>query len=127
MPSSSGFRDRALGALLAFGPVQSRAMFGGYGFYMDGVMFWLIAHDMLYFKVDDGNRDSFISAGMKPFTYDGKHRPVEMSYFEIPPAAFSDPGELAEWAARSVDAAKRSRRKNPPRKKKAPPRTKRQI
>lgn len=122
MPSSTEFRDRALGALLAFGPVESRAMFGGYGFYLDGVMFGLIAYDMLYFKVDDGNRDSFVEAGMKPFTYEGKRRPVEMSYYQIPPAVFDDPGELADWAEASLAAAKRSRRKNPPRKKKARPR-----
>lgn len=119
MPSSTEFRDRALGALLAFGPVDSRAMFGGHGFYMDGVMFGLIAYDTLYFKVDDGNRDRYIEAGMKPFTYEGKRRPIEMSYYQIPPTVFDDPGELADWAAQSVEAAKRAKRKNPPRKKKA--------
>ena len=123
MPSSTEFRDRALGALLAFGPVDSRAMFGGYGFYMDGVMFGLIAYDTLYFKVDDGNRDHFIEAGMKPFTYEGKRRPVEMSYYQIPSTVFDDPGELAHWAERSLAAARRAKRKNPSRKKKSAPRT----
>lgn len=125
MPSSTEFRDRALGALLAFGPVDSRSMFGGYGFYMDGVMFGLIAYDTLYFKVDDGNRDHFIDSGMKPFTYEGKRRPVEMSYYQIPPAVFDDSGALADWAAQALAAAKRAKRKNPSRKKKAgrrPPR-----
>jgi DNA transformation protein len=127
MPSSTEFRDRALGALLVFGPVVSRSMFGGYGFYLDGVMFGLIAFDTLYLKVDDGNRDKFIDSGMKPFTYEGKRRPVEMSYYEIPPAVFNDPVELAEWAESSLEAAKRSHRKSPPRKKKANPRLSKQA
>lgn len=102
-------------------------MFGGYGFYMDGVMFGLIAHDTLYFKVDDGNRAYFLDEGMKPFTYDGKRRPVEMSYYQIPPTVFDDPGELAEWAERSLAAAKRSRRKAPSRKKKTARRMANQV
>ena len=118
MPSSTEFRDRALGALLVFGPVESRAMFGGHGFYMDGVMFGLIAYDTLYLKVDDGNRQDFIDAGMKPFTYEGKRRPVEMSYYQIPPEVFDDPGALADWAERSLAAAKRAKRKSRSRKKK---------
>ena len=114
MASSPGFRDRMLGALLPFGPVRARAMFGGYGLYLDGVMFALIAYDTLYFKVDDGNRGDFLAAGMRPFTYQGKRRPVEMSYYAVPPRLFDDPGALAGWADGAHRAAQRARR-TPPR------------
>lgn len=116
MASSPAFRDRALGVLLPFGPVQARAMFGGYGLYLDGIMFALIAYDTLYFKVDDGNRGDFIAEGMRPFSYQGRGRPVEMSYYEVPPALFDDPGALAEWAERSHRAARRARQAQPRRK-----------
>lgn len=117
MPSTTDFRDRALGLLLAFGPVTARSMFGGYGLYLDGVMFGLIANDTLYFKVDDGNRDDYVKAGTGPFTYEGKRRPVEMSYYRIPDAVMEDPTTLASWAERAHQAAKRARAKNPPRRK----------
>ena len=119
MPSSTEFRDHALGLLLPFGPVTARAMFGGYGLYLDGLMFGLIAYDTLYFKVDDGNRDDYIEAGTGPFTYEGKQRPVEMSYYRIPETLMEDPASLAGWAERAYQAAKRSRAKNPPRRKRS--------
>ena len=116
MPSSPAFRDRALGLLLPFGPVTARAMFGGYGLYLDGLMFALIAHDVLYFKVDDGNRADYVAAGAGPFTYAGKHRPVEMSYYRVPDGVLADPMTLADWAGKSHRAAARAKAKKPPRK-----------
>ena len=115
MPSSTSFRDYTLGLLLPFGPVTARAMFGGYGLYLDGVMFGLIAHDKLYFKVDDGNREDYIKAGSGPFTYEGKRRPVEMSYYRTPGSIAESPMVLAAWAERAFQAAKRARVKNPSR------------
>ena len=90
-------------------------MFGGYGLYYDGLMFGLIADDVLYFKVDDENRQDYIEAGSGPFTYEGKSRPVEMSYYRVPDAWMDDPGSIAGWAERAHQAAQRSRIGQPPR------------
>ncbi len=90
-------------------------MFGGFGVYLDGLMFGLIAYDTLYFKVDDGNRQEYIDAGEPPFTYQGKSRPVEMSYYRVPERLFDNPVELAEWAERAHQAAQRSKIAQPPR------------
>lgn len=116
MPSSPQFRDRMLGMLLAFGPVMARPMFGGYGLYMDGPMFALIAHDRLYFKADDGNRQDFEQASMPPFSYQGKLRPINLSYWEVPPDVMADPMTLADWAGAARQAALRSRKKKTPKK-----------
>ncbi len=102
-----------LGRLLPFGPVLSRSMFGGFGFYIDGIMFALIAYDHIYFKVDDGNRQEYLDAGTGPFTYEGKKKPVLMSYFLVPPDVLDDPIELADWAGRALEAAKRSKKEKP--------------
>ena len=83
MPSGSDFVDNVLDLLGGWGGVSARRMFGGYGLYRQGMMFALIAEDVLYFKVDDQNRAEFKAAGMGPFTYEGKSRPVEMSYYEV--------------------------------------------
>ena len=115
MTLNPDFRDKVIGLLLAFGPVQARAMFGGYGVYLDGLMFGLIAEDVLYFKVDDGNRQEYIDAGSLPFTYEGKSRPVEMSYYRVPDTLMDDPGGIAGWAERAHQAAQRSRIGQPPR------------
>ena len=119
MASSSAFRDRMVGLLLPFGPVRARSMFGGFGLYLDGIMFALIAYDTLYFKVDGANRGDFVAAGMSAFSYEGRHRPIELSYYEVPPALLRDPPSLAEWAARAHEAAKRAKRKQPAKKKRS--------
>ena len=41
-------------------------MFGGYGVFLDGVMFGLIADGDLYLKVDDANREDFVSGRSRP-------------------------------------------------------------
>lgn len=118
MPSTKAFRDRMVGRLLPVGPVEARPMFGGFGLYLDGLMFALIAHDRLYFKADDGNRQDFIAAGSAPFSYQGRNRPIELSYYEIPAAVLDDPAVLPRWVAGAQDAARRAQAKKPARRRK---------
>jgi hypothetical protein len=59
MKSSDQFAAYAVEILSAVGRVAARRMFGGYGVYCDGTMFALVADDVLYLKVDDGNRGEF--------------------------------------------------------------------
>jgi DNA transformation protein len=92
-------------------PVTARAMFGGYGLYAEGVMFALIATDRLYFKVDDQNRDDFLSVGGEPFIYDRKGKPAQMSYYSLPDDIFNDLAQLVIWVESARAAARRSRSK----------------
>jgi DNA transformation protein and related proteins len=57
---------------------------------VEEVMFALIVHETLYFKVDDENRNNFVTAGMGPFVYMGKDKPVKMSYYHLPEEILSD-------------------------------------
>lgn len=92
--------------------IRSRAMFGGWGIYKDGVFFALIADGELYFKADDANRADFEAAGSKPFRYARKGRAaVTMSYWQVPEDVLERKDEIGRWVARSVEAAKRSSKK----------------
>jgi DNA transformation protein len=85
-------------------------MFGGAGLYRDGMMFGLIADDVLYLKVDKSNRQLFEEAGSSPFKpYSDK--PATMSYFEIPSDILEDSQQLIEWAKRSLAVQKKRRRR----------------
>lgn len=106
MAVSPEFLEFLKDQLSAFGPVNERRMFGGAGLFRDGVMFALIAEDTLYLKVDDRNRPDFEAAGMEPFTYEGKGKRMQMSYSEIPPDALEEPGDLADWANKALEAAR---------------------
>lgn len=52
-----------------FGPVTLRKMFGGYGVYHDGLMFALVADDILYLKADAENARYFDEQGLGQFEY----------------------------------------------------------
>jgi len=53
-------------------------MFGGYGLYVEGIMFALIADEQIYLKADSQNQSFFVNAGSTPFVYDRKKKPVTM-------------------------------------------------
>jgi len=40
----------------------------GYGVFLDGLMFGLIADSTLYFKVDEQTRENYTEKGFEPFT-----------------------------------------------------------
>ena len=60
MNKDQSFHDHVVRDLFVHIPdITSRAMFGGWGLYQDGVIFGIIADGELYFKVDDTNRAGF--------------------------------------------------------------------
>lgn len=110
MPASGEFLAFLQDQLGPVGPVSIRRMFGGAGVFKDGVMFALVADEVLYLKVGPDNRTAFEAAGMEPFTYTGKGKPVRMSYYECPPDALEDPEDLRSWAEAAIAAARAARR-----------------
>lgn len=90
------------------GPVEVRAMFGGHGVFLDGVMFGLIADDELYLKVDDANRDRFAAAGLAAFVYQADGRLITMSYHRAPDV-LEDWERFEPWVASAIDASRRAR------------------
>ena len=115
MSAGQAFVDHVAGRLLPLGPVQARRMFGGWGLFLDGVMFALIARDRLYLKADAESAARFEAAGCAPFTYQRKGKTIALSYREAPPdtleGAGDGAGDLLAWAELAVEAARRSPRK----------------
>lgn len=110
MPARSTFVDAVLGRLLPLGPVHARAMFGGWGLFLDDAMFGLIAGGRLYFKVDAETEQQFAAAGAKAFTYSRHGKQVAMSYWDAP-SDTSEPSALLPWAELGLAAARRARDK----------------
>jgi DNA transformation protein and related proteins len=109
MAKRSALLDRVLSRLAPIGEPRGRAMFGGWGIYLDDVFMGLVAYDALYFKVDDGNRADYEAAGVGPFTYTGHAKPIEMSYWEVPSDVIADPDRLQAWATKALAAARRAK------------------
>jgi DNA transformation protein len=94
-------------------------MFGGLGLYFDGLFFALAADNVLYFKVDETNRDDYEKFGMEPFRpFEGKN--ATMNYYEVPPDILEDDAELKRWAEKAFEVAVRHQdKKNRPGKRKS--------
>lgn len=109
MPADTEFVAHCRELLAPLGAVRSRRMFGGHGFYVDDLFVALIAFGRLYLKVDERSRARFEAAGCEPFVYDGKGKPVTMSYFTAPEEAIESPALMQPWARLALDAAVRAR------------------
>src|SRR5688572_13107980 len=110
MAKRSEFVEHLLDLLRPLGEVKARAMFGGWGFYVDGRMFALVAFDTFFIKADDQNRADFTTRQLAPFRYEmrpGKWN--EMSYYQPPSEAMDDSALLCAWAEKGVCAARRVR------------------
>lgn len=121
MPTGQEFAEHACDLLASVGApfdqgARLRRMFGGHGIFCDGVMFALIADEVLYLKVDAETKAAFVEAGCEPFTYDKGGKPVEMSYMTVPDPATEDADELRPWAHLALAAANRAQAKKKPRK-----------
>ncbi len=117
MPTRSAFFDSVLGGLLPLGPVRARAMFGGWGLFLDDAMFGLVAGERLYFKVDATTEPQFAAAGAEAFTYLRRGKRIAMSYREAPlevPGTTLEPAALLPWAELGLEAARRTRGKRRP-------------
>ncbi len=122
MAVSAGFADFLKEQLADFGPVTIKRMFGGAGVYHDGLMFALIADDVLYFKADEENRTMFEAEGLERFTYETrKGTKGLMSYMRAPERCLDDADDMTEWARAAFGAALRAGKKKPAGKKKASP------
>jgi DNA transformation protein len=99
------FVDHCQELLATLGPVRSRRMFGGHGLYARDLFVALIAFDRLYLKVDATTEARFAAAGCEPFVYEGKGKPVRMSYWTVPAEAMESPVLMAPWARLAWQAA----------------------
>lgn len=94
-----------------FKPIDSKCMFGGYGIYHDGLMFALVADDVLYLKADKKSEKYFLDSNLPPFEYVKNGKTMKMSYFLAPEEIYDDPEIAKQWAVRAFEAALRSRKK----------------
>ncbi len=114
--ASREFCDHMLDLLSHIDGISARAMFGGFGLYKGGVMFALIADDVLYYKTGPNNQPDFEDAGSEPFTYGGKSKPIQMSYWQVPEDVLENQDDLQQWTLKAYDAApkaKKPKRKKP--------------
>jgi DNA transformation protein len=95
----------------SIGPVQYKRMFGGYGLFLKGLMFGLIADNTLYLKADKDTEHLFKNKGLEAFTYQKKDKAVSLSYFQAPEETLEEYDAMNEWANQAYSTALRAIKK----------------
>lgn len=107
--AGSEFVDFLCEQLAPCGAVQARRMFGGHGLYQDGLMFALVADDVLYIKVDADTAAEFERLGLEAFSYqNARGTRCVMSYRAAPVEALDEPEALCHWMRLGLEAARRT-------------------
>lgn len=116
MSVNKEYLDYVLDQLSCIGPIDHKRMFGGVGFYFDGLFFALIDDDAVYFKVDDETRPRYQAARTKPFQPGGEG--PSPGYYSVPVDVLENLDELKDWATQAVEVARRKASSKKPQSKK---------
>jgi DNA transformation protein len=102
---SSGLLEHCQELLAPMGAVRTRRMFGGHGFYVDGIFIALIAFERLYFKTNDDTVAHFKAAGSEIFVYTRRGKDQHLNYWTVPEEAMDSPDAMRPWARLALQAA----------------------
>lgn len=108
MPVDQAQKEYFLDQLSEFGPVTAKNMFGGVGYFKDGVMFAMIGGGVFRLRADEQNIEDYTSRGMSQFNPMKKGN--GMPYWEVPVDVFEDKHELKLWAEKAFEAALRGKK-----------------
>lgn len=111
MPLNKEYVDYITDQFSEFDGVYSKKMFGGIGFFKDGLMFGMISSSSkFYLKVDDTNKPDFESQSMVPFSHP-KMKGKAMPYWTVPTEIIEDKQLLKKWAETSFSVALKAKKK----------------
>ncbi|MCB1235628.1 MAG: TfoX/Sxy family protein [Verrucomicrobiae bacterium] len=95
--------------LAPLGGVTAKRMFGGHGFFREGLMFGLVADGVFFLKADAENAGEFDALDLPPFTYTKATGEVyAMSYRQCPEDALENSAAMTRWAESAFAAAQRN-------------------
>lgn len=99
------FVDEQLGNLEGW---YSKKMFGGVGYFIDGVIFGCIMGGVFRLKADAESSKKFTKLGMSDYEIPTKN--MSMPYFEVPPSILEDKDALKEWSLESLEISKKKKK-----------------
>jgi DNA transformation protein and related proteins len=114
MANSPDFIAHLLELMRPSGRASARAMFGGHGLYLDGLIVGIVVEDVLYFKTDDETRPAYLERALESFCYTTREGKAHaMSYYRVPDEVVEGPDAMRAWLRPALGAALRSAQKKP--------------
>jgi DNA transformation protein len=115
MANSPDFVAHVLELMRGAGSATARAMFGGHGIYLDGMIVGIVVADVLYLKTDDETRPAFVEQGLGQFEYRTKKGVIEgTGYYQPPEEALESPPAMRDWLRLAQGAALRAAARRKP-------------
>ncbi|MEW4925095.1 TfoX/Sxy family protein [Algibacter sp. 2305UL17-15] len=108
MAVDESFLNYVKDQLSEIGEFQAKKMFGGVGFFKEGIMFGMLGGAVFRLRVDDTNKPDFEAKGMKP--YSSKTKKKGMPYYEVPVEVLEDKDILKTWALKAFEVAKKHKK-----------------
>lgn len=105
MATQNEFVSYLLEELQPLGLAASKQMFGGYGLFMNDLMFALVTDETLYLKSGPEIDSLFDELNLPSFSYLRQGKQISLSYRLAPDSILDDPQELCEWVRRSYQVA----------------------
>lgn len=90
--------------------LRTRRMFGGVGFYSDGLFFALADDGALYLKSDGLSEPVYREGGAEQFSYQARGKTVRLNYWSVPAEVLEEPEALRDWVRLALDTALRARK-----------------
>ena len=119
MPRDNSFRDYIVEDILGhIEGITSRAMFSGYGIYLNGIIVGLIIDGEFYLKTDkntkgrilmDGTRHDSAESG-KIFEYERRGKTVSLPYAIVPIEILEDREKIEERIYESFEISKKAKK-----------------
>jgi DNA transformation protein len=103
--SEGGFGAFVLDQLSGLDGIEAKPMFGGAGFYLNGLFFGILYKEHLYFRVSANTIGEYEKRKMKPFTPFEGRRGTSKNYYEVPVEILESASDLVSWARKAVKAA----------------------
>ena len=111
MPVSPDYKEFVGELLTPLGAITIKPFFGGLEVKYGEVQFAWVLSDVLYFKVDDGNRADYEEAAVGPFMYERDGREIMIrKLYEVPAFLFDEPDEMLAWARKAIEAEMRAQK-----------------
>ncbi len=128
--AEDSFHDFTKELFSGMGRIEIKRMFGGAGVYAEGLMFALLAEDVIHIRAkDEAMQRELRAQGSGPFVWVPQNGPrkgerIDLGYWRLPETALDDPDEAAKWGRKALALAKAKAAAKPEPTPKAPPKAK---